>query len=40
MKEDYNIRKRISGIGDVNFDEDKELEGELFRFGMKFDDIY
>lgn len=32
--------KRISGIGDVNFDEDKELEGEFFRFGMKFDDIY
>lgn len=40
VKEDYNTRKRTSGTGDVNFDEDKELEGELFRLGMKFDDIH
>ncbi|XP_061164853.1 uncharacterized protein LOC133173820 isoform X2 [Saccostrea echinata] len=39
-KEEYNTRKRTSGTGDVNFDEDKELEGELFRLGMKFDGIH
>jgi hypothetical protein len=40
VKEEYNTRKRNSATGDTNFDEDKELEGELFRLGMKFDDIH
>lgn len=40
VKEDYNTRKRTTATGDTNFDEDKELEGELFRLGMKFDDIH
>ncbi|XP_021361526.1 uncharacterized protein LOC110455627 [Mizuhopecten yessoensis] len=40
-KEDYNVLKRANAsVGDVNFDQEKELEGELFRLGMKFDDIH
>ncbi|KAL8602062.1 hypothetical protein ACOMHN_007332 [Nucella lapillus] len=35
-KEDYNVLRR----SDADFDQDKELEGVLFRFGMKFDEIY
>ena len=40
-KEDYNVLKRSSAAGaDVNFDQEKELEGELFKIGMKFDEIH
>ncbi|XP_060064275.1 uncharacterized protein LOC132544669 [Ylistrum balloti] len=40
-KEDYNVLKRANAnVGDVNFDQEKELEGELFRLGMKFDEIH
>ena len=40
-KEDYNARKRSSATGgDTNFDDNKELEGELFKLGMKFDEIH
>lgn len=40
-KEDYNVLKRANAsVGDVNFDQEKELEGELFRIGMKFDEIH
>ena len=41
-KEDYNVLKRSSAaIGsEVNFDQEKELEGELFKLGMKFDEIH
>lgn len=40
-KEDYNVLKRSNAnMTDVNFDQEKELEGELFRLGMKFDDIH
>lgn len=40
-KEDYNVLKRSSAAGaDVNFDQEKELEGELFKLGMKFDEIH
>ena len=40
-KEDYNVLRRSTAAGaDVNFDQEKELEGELFRLGMKFDEIH
>lgn len=40
-KEDYNVLKRSTpNLADINFDHDKELEGELFRLGMKFDEIH
>ncbi|KAK3087416.1 hypothetical protein FSP39_005595 [Pinctada imbricata] len=39
-KEDYNARKRSTAVGDVTFDDNKELEGELFKLGMKFDEIH
>ncbi|XP_076090830.1 uncharacterized protein LOC143062899 isoform X3 [Mytilus galloprovincialis] len=40
-KEDYNVLKRSQpNLTDINFDGDKELEGELFRLGMKFDEIH
>lgn len=40
-KEDYNVLKRSTpNLADINFDGDKELEGELFRLGMKFDEIH
>ncbi|XP_064616230.1 serine/arginine repetitive matrix protein 2-like isoform X2 [Liolophura sinensis] len=38
-KEDYDVLRRTQGA-DGDFDESKELEGELFRLGMKFDDIH
>lgn len=38
-KEDYDVLRRTQGA-DAGFDESKELEGELFRLGMKFDDIH
>lgn len=40
-KEDYNVLRRSAPSGlDVAFDQEKELEGELFRLGMKFDEIH
>lgn len=39
-KEDFNVLKRSNANVDVNFDDEKELEGELFKLGMKFDDIH
>lgn len=40
VKEDFQVLRRSSGVGDdTTFDEDKELEGALFKVGMKFDDI-
>lgn len=40
-KEDYNVLRRSTSSGlDVAFDQEKELEGELFKLGMKFDEIH
>jgi len=40
-KEDYNVLRRSTTSGlDVAFDQEKELEGELFKLGMKFDEIH
>lgn len=40
-KEDYNVLRRSTPAGlDVAFDQEKELEGELFKLGMKFDEIH
>ncbi|XP_045200672.2 uncharacterized protein LOC123554492 isoform X3 [Mercenaria mercenaria] len=40
-KEDYNVLRRSTATGlDVAFDQEKELEGELFKLGMKFDEIH
>ncbi|XP_055958062.1 uncharacterized protein LOC126812766 [Patella vulgata] len=38
-KEDYNVMRRSGATTatEANFDDDKELEGELFKLGMKFD---
>ncbi|KAK3589257.1 hypothetical protein CHS0354_008322 [Potamilus streckersoni] len=40
-KEDYSVLRRagVTAAVDANFDEDKELEGKLFKIGMKFDEI-
>ncbi|RUS87544.1 hypothetical protein EGW08_004720, partial [Elysia chlorotica] len=41
-KDDYNVLRR-SGVVDkdsINFDENKELEGQLFRLGMRFDEVH
>lgn len=40
-KEDYNALKRSTAtMSEANFDQDKELEGDLFKIGMKFDEIH
>jgi len=40
-KEDYNVLRRSTTSGlDIAFDQEKELEGELFKLGMKFDEIH
>jgi len=40
-KEDYNVLRRSAPSGlDVAFDQEKELEGQLFQIGMKFDEIH
>ncbi|CAL1546942.1 unnamed protein product [Lymnaea stagnalis] len=40
-KDDYNVLRRSGAITtDVqNFDQNKELEGQLFRLGMRFDEV-
>ncbi|GFN90194.1 At-hook-containing transcription factor [Plakobranchus ocellatus] len=41
-KDDYNVLRR-SGVVDkdaINFDQNKELEGQLFRLGMRFDEVH
>ncbi|XP_052788988.1 uncharacterized protein LOC128223703 isoform X2 [Mya arenaria] len=40
-KEDYNVLRRSAPGGlDAAFDQEKELEGQLFQIGMKFDEIH
>ena len=40
-KEDYNVLRRSgASLTDANFDHNKQLEGELFRLGMRFDEIH
>ncbi|KAK7094893.1 serine/arginine repetitive matrix protein 2-like isoform X2 [Littorina saxatilis] len=40
-KEDYNVLRRSgAGLPDGDFDGNKELEGQLFRLGMKFDEVH
>ncbi|XP_041369777.1 microtubule organization protein AKNA-like [Gigantopelta aegis] len=40
-KEDYNVLRRSgASLTDANFDQNKQLEGELFRLGMRFDEIH
>ncbi|XP_052221934.1 uncharacterized protein LOC127838312 isoform X2 [Dreissena polymorpha] len=40
-KEDYTVLRRSTPAGlDVAFDQEKELEGQLFQIGMKFDEIH
>jgi hypothetical protein len=37
----FSVLKRSTpNLADINFDHNKELEGELFRLGMKFDEIH
>ncbi|KAH9490201.1 hypothetical protein Btru_049414 [Bulinus truncatus] len=40
-KDDYNVLRRSGAIATEaqNFDENKELEGHLFRLGMRFDEV-
>uniref|UniRef100_A0A2C9JIT7 Uncharacterized protein n=1 Tax=Biomphalaria glabrata TaxID=6526 RepID=A0A2C9JIT7_BIOGL len=40
-KEDYNVLRRSGAINldAQNFDENKQLEGHLFRLGMRFDEV-
>ncbi|KAK7496993.1 hypothetical protein BaRGS_00011729 [Batillaria attramentaria] len=40
-KEDYNVLRRSgASLPDADFDGNKELEGQLFRLGMKFDEVH
>ncbi|XP_076436272.1 uncharacterized protein LOC143275864 isoform X2 [Babylonia areolata] len=40
-KEDYNVLRRSgAGLPNADFDGDKELEGQLFRLGMRFDEVH
>ncbi|XP_076455395.1 LOW QUALITY PROTEIN: uncharacterized protein LOC143289986 [Babylonia areolata] len=38
-KEDYNVLRRSGATPGEDFDQQKELEGQLFRLGMRFDEV-